>query len=363
MYLKSIKISNFRNFTSLRTDFYPRTNVFFGQNGSGKTNLLEAIFVLCLGRSHRSASDAIIINQDANFYRIEGEIVKKSEGVQSLSVAFEKGGRKKITLNKVPLKVAELYKNFSAVIVNPEDSNIISGPPSVRRTFIDIYLAQYSQDYLRTLVDYQKILAQKNAALKKEIDPTPFSELLIEYGVSIMIKRIEFLEEIKDATSGYYHQISGGDDLCFQYKPSVNFNEGMVSKNDIKEAFESCLAKNREREKIVKTSLVGPHRDELYFSINNLPAREFGSQGEWRTAALSLKMAVYHLLRRKRKLNPLLLLDEIFAELDQKRAESLMQSFDNLGQLFLTTAVKPPEFLKRDSRNYQIEKGKIIDII
>jgi len=363
MYIKSIKISSFRNFISLTTDFYPRANVFFGQNGSGKTNLLEAIFVLCLGRSHRSASDVIIINRGANFYRIEGEIVKEGERVQSLSVAFEKGGRKKITLNKVPLKIAELYKNFSAVIVSPEDSNIISGPPSVRRTFIDIYLSQYSQDYLKMLVDYQKILSQKNAALKREIDPTPFSELLVEYGVSIMKKRIEFLEEIKDAAFEYYHRISGGEDLYFQYKPSVNINNEVTSKDDIKEAFELSLSKNSEREKIVKTSLIGPHRDELYFSINNLPAREFGSQGEWRTAALSLKMAVYHLLREKRKLNPLLLLDEIFAELDQKRAEFLIQSFDNLGQLFLTTALKPPEFLKRDSRNYQIEKGKIINII
>lgn len=360
MKLNSIKIHNFRNLAHLEEEFSEGVNIFYGDNGSGKTNLLEAIFVLCLGRSHRGASEAVMVKQEADTYRVEGE-VDCDDKISELAVAFQRGTRKKVTIDKVVVRTSELFENFCAVSVGPEDSEIISGGPSARRNFIDIYLSQYSQKYLQDLVNYQKILNQKNAALKSEMDPSPFSALMVEVGSQIMFTRNAFLKEISAIAIDSYAKISDGSKLELEYKPSIK-SENCDDIDNIKNTFRASLERNYQREEIMHSSLVGPHRDDVYFSIDNYPARTHSSQGEWRTASLVLKIAVHQMIKQKRKMTPLLLLDEIFAELDDKRSEALVGLFGDFKQLFLTTAVEPPDFLKEKSRSFKIDKGGIIAV-
>lgn len=361
VWLKSINLINFRNFDQLALNFEQSVNIFYGNNGSGKTNLLEAIFTLCLGRSQRGAADQTMIRDEVDVYRIEGDLVVNDDP-HTIAVAYQRRGRKKITIDKEIVKLTRLYDNFSAVSVGPEDSQILSGSPSVRRNFIDIYLSQLSRQYLTDLADYQKVLAQKNAALKRQMDHTPFDALLIDLGSKIILKRYEFIKAMGSKQQQYYLEISSGESLNVTYQPSVKFDSPPKDIQEIETAFKQRLKQYAEREQIMKTSMIGPHRDDLYFEINGFPARTHGSQGQWRTAAIASKLAIYDLLKDSRNEAPVLLLDEIFAELDRERCDHLIAAFDGFSQLFLTAANDPPEHLKSGSRSFRIDDGHIVEV-
>lgn len=358
MHISSLTVTNFRNITTQRLEFLPGINILFGDNGSGKTNLLEAIFVLLLGRSHRGASDGYMVRSENDVYRIEGEVVTDDKSIE-VAVAYQRSERKKITIDKVTSRIQELYEIFCAVSAGPEDSAILSGAPSTRRGFIDIYQSQISRKYLDDLSNYQKVLSQKNAALKNEMDPDPFNALLVTFGGRIMSSRITFLDDVGALASDFYREISGGGKLRLTYMPSIGSLGDEQDLEIIQEKFERKLIDSRYREEVMRASLVGPHRDDIQFDIEGLPARQHASQGEWRTAAIALKLAVYRILREKRKSEPILLLDEIFAELDEKRIHGLIEAFGGFGQLFLTTAVEPPSRIKENSRRFQIAEGAV----
>lgn len=361
MQIESLKATNYRNLSHVKTEFAPGINILYGGNGAGKTNLLEAIFVLCLGRSQRGAGDAIMLKQGEEVYRIEGRITRE-DVVDEVAVAYQRGGRKKITINRVNAKTTELYENYCAVSLGPEDTEILSGSPSIRRNFLDIYLSQFSKSYLSHLVDYHKVLTQKNACLKSDCDPTPFNALLVDHGAEVIKARISFIERLGQLAGRHYAEICREGMLHLSYQPSVPLERGQMDTDGIKQGFETALRRQEKREQALKTSLIGPHRDEIQFRIGDYPARTHGSQGEWRTAAIAVKLAVYQLLKDKRRMQPVLLLDEIFAELDQERSTALMRSFKEYGQLFVTTAVDPPESLRRSGRSFEIHQGNVRQI-
>ncbi|MDZ4723331.1 MAG: DNA replication/repair protein RecF [candidate division Zixibacteria bacterium] len=358
MHIHSLRISNFRNFHNLDVDFSDGINIFFGSNGSGKTNLLEALFTLCLGRSQRGAVDSVLVRQTEDVYRLQGEL-EAQERRHDVAVAYQRGGRKKITIDGSNVKIAELFDSFCAVASGPEDSEILSGPPSSRRLFLDIYLSQLSRKYLNDLTDYYRALAQKNAALKNQMDPSPFEPLLVSYGSRVMALRSSALRTLKMLASDYYSRISGGEKMMLRYDSSVAIDEDEESLDRIETAFQLRLDDYCAKERILKNSLVGPHRDDITFEIADKPARTHGSQGQWRTAAISLKLGIYHLLKEKRRVTPILLLDEIFAELDTSRATALMQEFGEFKQLFLTTAIEPPREMGERGQRYRIDSGRI----
>jgi DNA replication and repair protein RecF len=360
MRVKSLTATNFRNFTSAELSPGPGVNVLYGDNGSGKTNFLEAIFTLCLGRSQRGAADSVLLKSGADYYRIQGSVERGNETIE-LAVAYQPRGRKKITADSVVIKTSELYEHMSLVAAGPEDSEILSGPPSARRLFLDIYLSQLSQTYLADLSDYQKALAQKSAALRREMDPSPFDPLLVEYGVRVIADRMKFLADISVRAGRLYSDIADGEQLSVSYQPKVAVDAEAENEN-IAAAFEEALDRNAERERVTQSCLVGPHRDEIGFSIGGLPARSHGSQGQWRSAAISLKLAVYEILKEKHNASPILLLDEIFAELDSRRTDSLAAKFTETGQLFLTTAVQPPEALLGDTHRFKIAAGEVVEV-
>jgi DNA replication and repair protein RecF len=359
--INSLSITGFRNLTGLTLNPAESVNVFYGSNGSGKTNLLEAIFTLCLGRSQRGAADVVMVGHSCDVYRLEGqlEIPNRSYGV---AVAYQRGGRKKTTIDQAPAKLRDLYDHFSAVSLGPEDSEILAGSPSARRNFLDIYLSQLSGKYLSDLSDYHRAVAQKNAALKQQMDATAFDSVLITHGARIMHGRAEFIGVLQDAAVEYYNKISGGERFTILYKPSVSIDDEHQTIEDIETAFHVRLEDMFERERILQTAIVGPHRDDIMFEIGGYPARTHGSQGQLRTAAVALKLAVYNLLKEKRKMSPLLLLDEIFAELDDDRSGNLIDAFDDFSQLFLTTATAPPPKLAEVARNFRIADGGIEEI-
>lgn len=361
MIIRSLKVTGFRNFVPLEVEFGERVNILYGDNGSGKTNLIEAIFMLCLGRSHRGVNDSIMVQEGNDTYRLEGMVSRNGES-EEVAVAYQLGGRKKITIEGVPIRIAEMYDRFSAVTAGPEDTELLSGAPSARRTFLDIYLSQYSPRYIARLTDYGRALAQKNAALRNESTPEAFNAVLVPLGAAITAARARFLEQLVPLAAGHYERIAGGSKLEVHYKASVASMTAGESAEAIAEQYERKLASYAERERVMQMSLVGPHRDDLIIEIGGYPARTHGSQGELRTAAIALKLAVYQLLAARRQARPLLLLDEIFAELDEKRVRALIEALADFEQLFLTTASQPPAVLQAESRQFEISKGRIAGI-
>lgn len=359
MFIEQIIITNFRNFTKLQVEFGPGVNIFYGSNASGKTNLLEAVFVLLLGRSQRGAGDSVMLKVGSETWRLEGSVRRNNTTVH-LSTAFQQGGRKKISIDHLPEKVSALYEQFCAVSLGPEDSDIISGPPSTRREFLNMNLAQFSNRYIADLIDYRRVLAQKNAALKNESDPSPFEELQISFGARIMSARLSFLNKLRTPSAGYYDNLSDGGKFGLAYQPSVKFPESVEESKEIEACFSEQLERYRERERAARMALLGPHRDEIEMNIGGHSARTYGSRGEWRTAAIALKLAVFGLLKNKREETPLLLLDEVYAELDDRRSASLTEALDDLGQVLLTSAGTAPSHLSGGSRMFELADGVIV---
>ncbi len=358
MNITSLNITNFRNMSNLQAEFSDSTNIFYGDNGSGKTNLLEAVFVLCLGRSQRGAADSVMLRQDEDVFRIEGGITDESQS-HTVAVAYQRGARRRITIDGIAAKVVELYDRFCVVSAGPEDSSILSGSPAGRRLFMDIYVSQFSGDYLGRLADYARTLSQRNAALKQESDTGPFDTLLVQYGSAVTVHRRGFIKAVGDCAARYYAEISGGGRLDVRYQSSVGSDGDDSDIAAVQASFRERLSETYRHERATMSTLVGPHRDEVLFDISGCPARSHGSQGELRTAAISLKLAVYQLLKEHRGTAPVLLLDEIFAELDPTRSQALTEAFGNFGQLFLTTATAPPQLLRQRGPSFRISRGTI----
>lgn len=363
MIVQSIRLSSFRNFESVNSSFGAGANIFLGKNGAGKSNLLEAIFLLMLGRSPRGARDLVMIRNGAEFYRLEGEI--NAENITySISIAYQSGGKRIISIDKISSRSSELFKKCTAVFAGPGDIEILAGPPLIRRNFINVHLSQASEIYLAALADYHNALEQKNAYLRQPnvAAENPYDELMAKYGAFIVLERKKFFEMISPRAVELYRNISEGEELLISYLPSVQIREDIWTIENVEAAFFEKFMLCRDREKALQMAIVGPHRDDIDFCIGGHPARTHGSQGELRTAAIALKLAVFEYLKKIRKTTPILLLDEIFAELDETRRQRLIDAFGQFGQLFLTTATDIPELMTADSNQFRINDGMIAAI-
>lgn len=364
MRLETLRLTNFRNFLKAEIRPSENVNIFYGQNAAGKTNLLEAIFTLCLGRSQRGARDVMMVREcDEDFFRLEGVgYLDDEKSATEIACAYMKGGRKKITVNENPVRMSKLYQLFHLISMAPEDVTLFSGSPSVRRKFLDLYLSQASASYLADLSDYNKALAQKNSFLKNgSVDECPFDPLIIQLGAKIIVARHRFIHFLQALAPGYYSQIAGheiSDELPvfnLEYKPNVEFDDF----EEIEKQFELKIQINRQKESILETAVVGPHRDDIDFQICGFPAKGYGSMGEQRSAAIAVMMGTANFLESRTDEKPILLLDEIFAELDGLRRENLAGLFEQFEQIFLTTAVEPPEPLMKKAKMFYISEGAV----
>ena len=339
MIIKSIELQNFRNYEDLNISFDEGTNIFYGDNAQGKTNILEAAYLSGTTKSHKCSKDKEMIRFGEQEAHIRTVVVKKEKEYQ---IDLKHNRSKGIAINKVPIKKAsELFGILNMVFFSPEDLNIIKNGPAERRRFLDSELCQLDKIYLSDLTTYNKILNQRNKLLKDMVyrpdlkDTLPVWDMqLVETGRKIIRRRKQFVDELNEIVHDIHYRISGEkEDLLLQYEPSIE---------DI--FFEDELSRVKERDMRQCMTSVGPHRDDLLFSIGEVDIRKFGSQGQQRTSALSLKLSEIELVKRSIHDTPVLLLDDVLSELDSNRQNYLLNSIHDTQTLITCTGLD--EFVK-----------------
>ena len=352
-----MKLKNFRNYDLLDLEFDSTTNIFYGDNAQGKTNILESIYLTGTTKSHRGTKDRDLIKFGQEEAHIE-TIVEKRGVPFKIDIHLKKNSPKGIAINKVPIKKAsELFGIINIVFFSPEDLNIIKNGPAERRRFIDLELAQLDKVYLNDLSNYNRIVNQRNKLLKDIYDKKDLMATLdiwdlqlVNYGNKVIERRKIFIEQMNEIIGSVHEKLTGGKErLQLVYEPGV--------KND---NFEETLLKNRERDLRMKSSSVGPHRDDICFLCGDLDIRKFGSQGQQRTAALSLKLAEIELVKQEVKDTPILLLDDVLSELDKHRQNYLLDSINDVQTLITCTGLD--DFVnKRFSINkiLHVEQGHV----
>ena len=360
MRVKSLKLKNFRNYDLLHLDFDDSTNIFYGNNAQGKTNILEAVYLSGTTKSHRGTKDRDLIQFGKEESHIEA-VVEKNNIEYQIDMHLKKNSPKGIAINKLPIKKAsELFGIVNIVFFSPEDLNIIKNGPAERRRFIDLELSQLDKIYLSNLSNYNRIINQRNHLLKDIKFPEKQENLiqtldiwelqLVEYGNKIIERRNEFIEEINKIISSIHKKLTGGkEEIKLVYEPS----NGNIP-------LEQALRRNREKDFRIKSTSVGPHRDDICFMIGDLDIRRFGSQGQQRTAALSLKLSEIELVKQAIHDTPILLLDDVLSELDKYRQNYLLDSIHDIQTLITCTGVD--EFVNhRFSINkvFHVQNGQV----
>ena len=363
MILNEIKLTDFRNYDSLSLAFHPKLNIFIGHNAQGKTNLLEAIYFLSLAKSHRTSKDKELIQFGAEEAYINGTITTPRSTLP-LSIGIAKGG-KRAKVNHLEVgKLSQYIGHLNTVLFAPEDLNIVKGSPQVRRKFINMECGQISKLYLNHLSDYNKVLAQKNQYLKsRNVDQIMIEVLndqLAHHASLIILKREQFISTIERHASKIHADISNGREIL-----NVVYNPNIKYKSDNSEALtaeiSALLAENLNKEIERGTSLVGPHRDDIGFTINDFDVQTYGSQGQQRSTALSVKLAELELIREEVGEYPVLLLDDVLSELDEVRQAHLLTSIRDRVQTFVTTTSISDinHQIMDDMQLFEIENGKI----
>jgi len=335
--IRSLKLKNYRNYDLLKLDFDGAANIFYGDNAQGKTNILEAVYISGTTKSHRGAKDRELIRFGQDESHIEA-IVEKNGIDYQLDMHLKKNSPKGIAINKMPIrKASELFGIVNFVFFSPEDLNIIKNGPSERRRFIDMELSQLDRVYLSNLTNYNRIVNQRNHLLKSmgiggELKDTleVWDMQLIQYGDKIIERRKEFLDKVNEIISSIHKKLTGDrEEIQVIYEPS----NGNLT-------LEQALQKNRERDIRIKSTSAGPHRDDICFMVGGLDIRRYGSQGQQRTAALSLKLSEIELVKQAAKDTPVLLLDDVLSELDKHRQNYLLDSINDIQTLITCTGVE-----------------------
>ena len=357
MVVESLNLEHYRNYQELSIEFSDGTNILYGDNAQGKTNILEALYVCSTTKSHRGSRDKEIIQfgEDESHIKL---IVRKKDVPYRVDMHLKKNKTKGIAINGLPIKRAsELFGIVNVVFFSPEDLSIIKSGPSERRKFIDIELCQLDKFYLHNIVNYNKIINQRNKLLKDisfHFDKSLYDTLdvwdiqLADYGNKIIKRREEFIHQINEIIFGIHNNLSGGrESIELRYEPNA---EAVDIYNE--------LIKNRDRDMKLKSTSVGPHRDDIGFYIKDIDIRKYGSQGQQRTAALSLKLSEIELVKKIIHDSPVLLLDDVMSELDSSRQNQLLNSLDGIQTIVTCTVLD--EFVENRisvNRIYRIING------
>lgn len=367
MFLAETELKFYRNYRYLSKKWHPGINILLGNNAQGKTNLLESLYVLAVGKSHRTSKDKEWIYFGEPFAYIKAVVMKRTGPVSLDVIVSEKG--KKVKINGLEQRrLSDFVGTLNAVMFAPEDLDIVKGAPSQRRRFMDMEIGQVSLSYLYNLNSYNKIMMQRNQLLKaiarkeKKRDLLEiWNQQLVEYGVKIVLKRAYFIEKLQQWAKEIHSTITNNkEELYIQYESSLDY-ANVRNEEALQEQYLSQLQHMYDKELERGSTLVGPHRDDLIFYINNQDVQIFGSQGQQRTTALSVKLAEIELIHEEIGEYPILLLDDVFSELDDQRQSDLLKSIKDKCQTFITTTSIDgiSEDILAESKLFYIANGHI----
>lgn len=359
MIIRSVDLQNFRNYEFLHMEFDESTNILYGDNAQGKTNILESIYLSVTTKSHRGSKDSEMISFDKEEAHLKTIVTKKNIDYR-IDMHLKKNKSKGIAINGVPIrKSAELYGIINTVLFSPEDLGIIKNGPSGRRRFMDMELCQLDKIYVNSLINYNKSVDQRNRLLKdayydKSLENTidVWDMQIVRFGNEVIKIRRKFIDNLNTIIKDIHLKLTGNkENLTISYEPSVNEDE-----------FQIRLEKSRERDLKMKMTGVGPHRDDIFFAIDGVDIRKYGSQGQQRTAALSLKLAEIEFVKSATGDTPILLLDDVLSELDSSRQNYLLNSIDNIQTVITCTGLD--EFINNRfdvNRIFKVVNGTVTE--
>ena len=359
MIIKTLELQNFRNYKSLKIDLNKKTNIIYGKNGEGKTNILESIYLLCFLSSHRTISSDSLIKTNEEKAKIKGKLIK--EMPYNLEIDLTKTKKEVKIDDKVVNKLSDYIEKMNVIIFSSEDLNLIKGSPKERRRYFDLELTKLSINYYSVLNDYNKLLKIRNEYLKElnqnmNVDLNYFhilTDYLVNKSIFIYQMRNKLVEKLNKILNPIYKEISGIKGFNIKYLPSVELEN--FDKENIKEKLEDAFNNNLEKEIRLKSTLYGPHRDDFLFNIEDNSLKDFGSQGQQRSAALSLKFAEIDLFEEETGEKPVLLLDDVLSELDENRRSKLLEMSSSL-----QTVITCTEFEEKVScTRFRVKNGNI----
>lgn len=375
MFIDRISVENYRNYTSLDIQLSNDVNIFYGNNGQGKTNLLEALYYNVIGKSFRNTKDHDIIRKDSDKDCFEIRTHISDDITETIYIKYNKNREKFIKVNGLYLrKIGHLMGSVLAVIFSPEDMQLISEGPSIRRKFMDIAISQIKASYYFDLLQYNKILVQKNNLIRNiKYDKSKnygdilsvWNEQLASAGAKIILERAQLIDKLGASAADKHSGIAvdsaeKNEILSLSYKSDIS--REIIESNDvnrIKDELFKLSESRREKEIEREMSLYGPHRDDIDFKLNDNDLKRFGSQGQKRTAILSVKMAELEIIEKASGRKPVLILDDVLSELDDKRQKSFLCGIDNVQTFISCTEIDSIDIKNRGAEFFKIKNGHV----
>ena len=372
MRVRQLKLQNFRNHEETEVSWGDHVNVILGPNGAGKTNTIDAIHYLCMSRSFVANSDQYVVHHDHDFFMIKGDFRGNIRSQFEVAVSYSRGEGKKVFVNEGPLdRFSDLIGMVPVVVLSPADRALTREGPSERRSWLDGFISQISNSYLKDLIEFKRIVKQRNTLLQDfrgsadvlKAYLEPWNMQLVKYGSKIIAKRSEVLQRFQEYLEQQYQTITD-----MTHRPHFTYQTICEPDNDaetIAEQYAQKVEKKLEYEIERELTTVGPHRDEIVFYLDDFELRKYGSQGQHRMFALSLKLAQLFFYSDELDDLPIFLLDDVFGDLDARRTEVLLQALaEHAGQIFVTSAAPLPfdqylTFDGEDNRAYRVENGTI----
>lgn len=364
MFLRKLELNNFRNISKVSFNFENNINIFIGNNAQGKTNILESIYFLAITKSHRTHNELNLIKTDELYTKVSCSFNDNNDGIHMLSILLNEKGKKVSVDNIVQKRISNYLSRLNVIMFCPDDLEIIKGSPSVRRKFLNIELSQFKNDYVFILKEYNQILKQRNEYLKQKngskFDNTYFSILtdkLIDKNIQLVRIRYDFINKLNEYLQDVFDNIAGFGKLVIRYSSFIKEND--LNRANLKDFLISKYNSLLSSELLQKTTLLGCHKDDFKMYLNNLDVTEFCSQGQQRLSILSLKLAEIEVFINEKKTKPIILLDDIFSELDEIKKNNIINYFKNDIQIFITTTdIKDiNDDLKSKSDIYTVANG------